>query len=538
MNLFNLFAKLTLDTSDYEKKIDTSKKSASSFSSKIGTAMKTGAAAFMAVTAAVTATAGVVTKIVTDITDLTGEIDDNAQRLGMSTDAFQKWQFALKLGGAEISTFQTAIRELTNFTTQLAEGQGEALIALEKLGIGYEDFMAMTPDEQFKAIIESLQGMESQTEKTRLAQELFGNRAYQDLMPILNMEVGAIDDLFQSVEDLGLIMSEDAVQAGAALGDKMDIIRQKFTLVKANIVSDFFPAIELLLDGFVGLATGSDEATEQISEGLSQLVDGVYTLLGQLIEKVPELLPLLINYSTDIIFALFDTLLNLDWGKLILGLVDAVFEILFVSLPALFDDLGFLVFDLINKLFSADGLANIGKFGINLGISLVNGIIQGLNRLATITIPGLTIFGQKVWDDTVIKLFEIPTIPVIKFAKGGMLDDLMNGLGTVYAVGGEAGAEIAHTGSRGTGIANVEQIADAQYMAMQDYGLREEIARAAEVIVNGVVSGLRTQGNQESRNGAMVVKIGEREFRAYVVEATNQVLRSSGRKSLNKVTAY
>lgn len=538
MNLFNLFAKLTLDTSDYEKKIDTSKKSASSFSSKLGTTLKAGAAAFAAVTAAVTATAAVVTKLVTDVADLAGEIDDNAQKLGMSTDAYQKWSMALKLGGAEQSTFATSMRELTNFTTQLSEGNADALITLEKLGVGYEDFMNMSPEQQFKTLVEALQSTESQTEKTRLAQELFGNRAYQQLMPVLNMEVGAIDELFQSVEDLGLIMSEDAVKAGAAFGDQMDILKQKFTMVKASIISEFFPAFELLLDGLVNLMSGNEDATEQIRTAYSSLLDEILGFLTNLITEIPSLLPTMQEMGYDLIFALIEAILYMDWGKLILGLLDAIFEVVFVTMPAFFDDLGFLIFDLLGNLFSAKGLANIGKFGINLGISLVNGIIKGLNRLGKITIPGLTIFGEKLWDDTVIKLFELPTIPLVTFAKGGMFDDIMNGLGTVYALGGEAGAEIAHTGSRGTGIANVEQIADAQYMAMQDYGVREEIERAAEAIVNGVVSGLRSQNNQESRNGTMVVKIGEREFRAFVVDAVNQVLRSNGRKSLNKVTAY
>ena len=144
-----------------------------------------------------------------------------------------------------------------------------------------------------------------------------------------------------------------------------------------------------------------------------------------------------------------------------------------------------------------------------------------------------------MWEDTVIKLFEIPQIPLIKFAKGGMLNDIINGLGTVYAVGGEAGAGIAHTGSRGTGIANVEQIADAQYLAMQNYGFKEALGEAAEVIVNGVVMGMRNnQGSSKGGGEQIILRIDNRDFKAYVVSAANQSLKSKGRKTLNTVTAY
>lgn len=539
MNLFNLFAKLTLDTSDYEKKLKESQKSGSSFSSKFGVAMKTAGKAVLAVGAAVTATAAVVTKLVTGVTDLAGEIDDNAQRLGMSTDAYQKWQFALKLGGAEISTFQTSMRQLTEFTTQLSQGQGEALIALQKLGIGYEEFMALPVEDQLQAVIEGLQGMESQTDKTRLAQEIFGNRAYQDLMPILNMEKGSLDELFTSVEDLGLIMSEDAVQAGAALGDQMDIARQKFTMVKANIVSEFFPAIELLLDGFIELASGSKGASDKIADGFLQMQEKVLGLLSGLIENAPEIVSILTGLSFELGARLFDTLLNLDWGNLVISLLETVFNIVFVQLPNLIGNIGESLYAAMSNLFSAEGLANFGKFGIKLGETLINGIISAIEGGINLIVKGLNaILGIELFGERIGITIPEVSIPRVKFlAKGGMFDDLMNGLGTLY-VGGEAGAEIAHTGSRGTGIANVEQIADAQYMAMQDYGLREEIARAAEVIVNGVVMGLRNNQGSNTRGTQTTIKIGDRTFKAYVFEATNQSLKSKGRKTLNTVTAY
>lgn len=64
-------------------------------------------------------------------------------------------------------------------------------------------------------------------------------------------------------------------------------------------------------------------------------------------------------------------------------------------------------------------------------------------------------------------------ISAAKFADGGMFE----GAGTMYALAGENGAEIVAQGSQGTGVANVEQIADAVYRgnmkSYYDYGIAQ-----------------------------------------------------------------
>ena len=82
MNLFELFAKLSLDTSDYEKGLKDSETKTKSFSGKVGTALKVvggGAAAFAAAGAAVYG----MSKKTADATD---HIDKMSQKLGISRD--------------------------------------------------------------------------------------------------------------------------------------------------------------------------------------------------------------------------------------------------------------------------------------------------------------------------------------------------------------------------------------------------------------------------------------------------------------------
>lgn len=580
MNLFNLFAKITLDNSEYEAKMKDSQKTASSFSSKIGTAFKTGAKAVTAfattVVAGATALAGLAVKMV----DFGSEIDDNAQKLGMSTEGYQYWSLVLQRAGSDASSMSMAIRTMSQFTEQLATGNGDALLSLQKLGIGYEDFMAMSTEDQLFAIVTALQGVENQTDKVTLAQDILGSRTYQEFMPLLNMQQGSLEDLKDEFEGLGLIIADDTIKQTAALGDKFDNLVNSFKVGAFAISTELLPEIDLITDGLMGLVEGSDDAMQSLTDGLVGLIEKVATatptildtagdlllnlivgladviskpeVINNLVEvietllfKAVEILPTLTQSFLNIATSLIKALLNLDWGNLIIALLETLVDIVWVQLPAMISDVMISIIDKLIWLFTTEeGLQSLANFGKALAEGLINGLITGIESgvNGVIKIVNAVLGGiSKAW--TWAGIPEIPDIPTISiprvsfFEKGGMFDKLMNGTGTAFAIGGESGAEIAHTGSRGTGIANVEQISDAQYMALEKYDLDAIINRAAANIVNGVVTGLRMTSNNNS-GGDIIVKIGERDFKSYIVQIVNDTLRAQGRKSLDTVTAY
>ena len=573
MNLFNLFATLTLDNSDYEKKLDQSQKSASSFSSKIGTAFKTGVRAVAGFVTGVAAASAAIGALVVKFVDAGSEIDDNAQKLGISTESYQYWSLVLQRAGTDASQLSMAIRNLTTFTNELSTGNADALLTLQNLGIGYEDFMAMGTEEQLYAIVNALQGVESQTDKVAIAQDIFGNRVYQELLPLLNMEQGSLEDLRDEFEGLGFILSDNTIKNIAAVGDQMDNFTNTIKTAGLMMGAELLPEIQLLMEGLTGLANGSDDAMQSLSDGLTGLIDKVAKSLPTIISvagdllleiivglgkalsnpeiinslvdvieallfKTVEILPTLTQSLADIAVALFDALLHLDWGTLIINLTEAILDIVFVQLPTMLTEMLYSLIEAVFDLFfTKEGLQALGEFGITLAETIINSLIEGVESGVNLLVDGINglldgISGIWTW----IGIPAIPDIPHasfprVDFAEGGMFPSNM---GTLYALAGEAGAEIVARGSRGTGVANVEQIADAQYMAMQDYDLRGAIQNAAVAIVNGIVTGL---GNQDN-NTEITVRIGDKDFNSYVVNTVNNTLRAQGRKSLRTITAY
>lgn len=570
MNLFNLFARLFLDTSQFDKNLDESKKKASSFSSKAGTAFKAGAKAVTAFATTVAAASTAIAALGTKMINFAGDIDDNAQKVGMSTDEYQLWAFAFEKAGAKAEVLQGAVKKISEFTRKLADGNGDALIALQNLGIEYDDFMKANNADKLKMIVEALQGMESQTDKTKYAQEIFGDEIAQKMMPLLNEEKGSLEKLNEELKKQGLIIDKDLIKAGADLGDQIQFLTKKFQVMGLSIASKLFPEISLLIDGISDLASGSKDGAQKIADAFIGIADKIFqalpdildvvanlvlALFDGLIKLIPEVVPKLLNFLEQVVIkliqmipsltksllklveALIDGLLDMDWGEILIQFIEATFQLT----PMLIDTLSHILSSLLSKVFfkvtDSNFWQKVGNFGLRFGKAMINSVIAtfeaGLNFIVD-RINDLTAKLSKIWTWTGLDAIpEIPHAKIPRLAKGGMLDDLK---GTMFAIAGEDGAEVVAHGSQGTGVANVQQIADAQYSAMEQYNVKDTISTAAAAIVNGIITGISRMRSDVP--DSYILRVGDKDFKAWVTDAVNQSLLAKGRKSLNTITEY
>ena len=109
MNVFDLFAKISLDTSEYDEGLDAESKKTSSFASKIGgglkTAAKIGVGAIAAVGTAATAMTGAMVKGASQVAAYGDNIDKMSQKMGLSASKQGIESFPLRIG----NTFSTLI---------------------------------------------------------------------------------------------------------------------------------------------------------------------------------------------------------------------------------------------------------------------------------------------------------------------------------------------------------------------------------------------------------------------------------------------
>lgn len=244
MTLFDLVAKLTMDSSGFDKGVRDAENAGHSLGNKMegmfGKVEKI-AKAFVG---------GAVIKKVTDtirnIVDSTAEvgdkIDKQSQVLGMSRKAYQEWDYILGQNGASIESMGTAMKTLNNLILSGVDGSKESADALAELGIHLEAIDDLSQEDQFETVVKAFQRMPAGAQKSALAVKIFGKQGMQ-LLPLLNQESTSIDELRARAEELGLIMSDDAVDAAVVYGDSLDDLHRTFDGFKYAIGSKILPVL-------------------------------------------------------------------------------------------------------------------------------------------------------------------------------------------------------------------------------------------------------------------------------------------------------
>lgn len=286
------------------------------------------------------------------------EIDKNSQRANMSTDTYQEWAHVLELGGGSASSLTTATKTLSNVITDAGNGGASAAEKLNSIGLSYEQIAELSPEEQFEAVVYALADMEEGSERTAAAQDLLG-RAGMDLIPTLNSGKEAIEDMRAEAHDLGLVLSEDTLNASVAFNDSLTTLKGAVTGIAGNLMGELMPGLQGVTDGLVGFVSGSmsaEEATTMMSEGVQSLLETVTTMLTEgipmLLEMAVQLFMAIVDALPTVTTALAEALPNII-TTIITSLVGAIPDILegaVATLMAIVDAIPVIIVSLVEAL--------------------------------------------------------------------------------------------------------------------------------------------------------------------------------------------
>ena len=412
MNLFDLMAKITLDTSEYEEGLEKSEKQASTFGDKLRKGLKTAAT----VVSVAAITKGVVslgekfvqgTKKVAEYGD---HIDKMSQKIGFSAKGFQEWDFILKHNGSSIEAVQRGM-----ITLEKAAKDGSD--AFEKLGISQEELASMNSEELWDATIKGLQGVADGGERAALAEEIFGKSA-RELGPLLNMTAEETEAMRQQVNDLGGVMSDEAVKASADYQDSLLNMQTAMSSIGRNILTEFLPGMTSVMDGITAIFSGDTEG------GVGKITAGISDISTKIIEGIPKIL----EAGGQIVSGLLDSLL--DTGNLA-SFAEGGAEFVTNILTGILEGIPKLV-ENIPEIVSAigTGISNAAPALLDAGKALLDMIWEGLKSgwdSVTEWFGGLVdkIKGFLNFD------FELPHIPLPHFAidpAGWRIKDLLKGV--------------------------------------------------------------------------------------------------------------
>lgn len=295
MNVFDLVATLTLDSSEYDSGLNESEEKAEGFGSKLkgalGTAGKIGAGALTAVTTAGVAAAGAFVAGTKQVAEYGDNIDKQSQKLGISAEAYQEWDAILQHSGTSAGALTGAMKTMVKATESNTE-------AFAQLGISEEQIATMSKEELFSSVITGLQGMGEGLERDKLATELLGRGAVE-MGALLNTSAEDTEAMRQRVHELGGVMSDEAVKSAAAFQDSLQDMKTSIQGLGRNVLVEFLPTITKVMDGIAKIFTGDKGGAKIISDGIADLIKKIKDALPRMIETGTELMDSLLDVIID-----------------------------------------------------------------------------------------------------------------------------------------------------------------------------------------------------------------------------------------------
>ena len=280
-----------------------------SLGSKLSGALKTGLKTAATGMATIAGSAVVAGKKIYDSAQQTAdygdEVDKMSQKLGLSSKAYQEWDYVLSQSGVEITNMSTGMKTMTNQIDAAKKGNEDAIDRFKQLGISISDLNNLSREDIFSKIITGFQNMEDSTSRAALANKIFG-KSGQELTPLFNSTVEGTEALKNKANELGFVMSDSGVKSSAAFKDSLDTLKRSFTGAKNNILGELLPSITLVMDGMSKLAAGTDGASESIKEGASGIVKSLANALPGLTEIGTSLIEAIAESAPDIVQALAD----------------------------------------------------------------------------------------------------------------------------------------------------------------------------------------------------------------------------------------
>ena len=309
-------------------------------------------------------------EMITGAAEYGDTIDKMSQKMGMSSDAYQEWDFVLQHCGASIESLKPAMKTLAT----AAENGSDAFA---KLGLSQEQIAGMSQEQLFDATIAGLQNVTDETQRTYLAGQLLGKGA-TELGPLLNTSADDVADMRAQVHDLGGVMGSDAVKAAAAYQDSLQNMQYAFSGLKNNISGELLPTLTLIMDGITKMLTGGGD------EVAAAVGDLVVSLSGQLTAQAPRMMSVALTFVAALVTGLLSALPDLTGaavdlvGSLLLGFAE--------QLPNIIVSAATAVQGIADKLTAPESITLLVQAAVQILLALAQGLVGALPELID-TIP-------------------------------------------------------------------------------------------------------------------------------------------------------
>ena len=319
------------------------------------------------------------------------EVNNMSQKLGLSREGFQEWEFILRKSGTSIDIMGTGMKTLQKTLGGLTEDGDSASKAFKAIGISFDEIKGKTPEEALNMTIKALQDLPPGADRTASALKLFGKGA-MELQPLLNKTSADTEELRQRAHDLGLVMDGDAVDAAGKFNGAMGRAKDTIAGMKLQISSALLPAFADGLSAFLDFAQGADGGEEKMKSAVDNMVQAITVAIPQMVDEgakmisnlvtgISQALPGVVGAISDALPLIVGAITTMapQLVEVIMGAVPMVVSAILSALPVLADAAVQIVLALVDGLSGM--LPQLIPVAIEAIQSIATGLIQNVNLL-------------------------------------------------------------------------------------------------------------------------------------------------------------
>lgn len=247
-----------VDTADAQKSISKTSDEAEGLGSKLANGVQTAGKWAAGIAGAAMAVGGAMVSAAKDTAAEMDVIDKGSQRMKISAESYQELAHAASLSGVEMSNLEKAAKKL------------------EGTGLNLDD------------ALNEIYSLQTAEERAAKAAELFGENVAYQMTPMLNASAEDMAAMRQEAHDLGLVMGEEAVKNGAALGDMFSKVESSMSALKTGLMTELMPYVMEILQWVI-------DNIPQIRDTIKSVMDAILPIVKPILDAIMKMLPPLMD---------------------------------------------------------------------------------------------------------------------------------------------------------------------------------------------------------------------------------------------------
>jgi hypothetical protein len=194
------------------------------------------------------------------------DIGKMAEKTGQSTEQLSVFHHVAEEMGVSTEGVDKALVKAAKSITEFEQGSSKAAKGFALLNIHQKDFANLKPDQKIQLVTERLGSMQKGLEKATAAQLIF-SRAGADFIPVANaIAREGFDKVTESASKLGILFSQQTVNDFKAAKAAMKELHAAGQGMAAQFLSGVLPAVTVVAEGFVDMATAGGKPKEAFNE--------------------------------------------------------------------------------------------------------------------------------------------------------------------------------------------------------------------------------------------------------------------------------